>query len=128
MQTRVMAATSGGFFKCRSVRPPIPRQQIVDPVSGMFGNVRQNIGEPDLRIDIVQFGGDDQAVHDCRPAAAAIGAAEQPGFAPEGNRPVILPMSDRRSRFIIAGTHSMGGVFVASMLSGAPAARLFTSR
>jgi hypothetical protein len=57
MQTWAIAATSGGFFKCRGVRPPIPRQQIVDPVSGMFGNARQNIGEPGLRIDIVQFGG-----------------------------------------------------------------------
>jgi hypothetical protein len=34
--------------------------------------------------------------------------------------PVILPISGRRSRSIIAGTHSMGGVFGAEMSSGAP--------
>ena len=29
----------------------------------------------------------------------------------ERNRAVILPMSGRKLKFIIAGTHSMGGVF-----------------
>jgi hypothetical protein len=36
-------------------------------------------------------------------------------------------MSGGRSRFIIAGTHSMGVAFGASMSSGAPAVRSFTS-
>ena len=86
------------------------------------------IGEPSLRIDIVQFGGDDQAVQRCRPLSAAVGTREQPSFSAEGNRPVILTMSGRRSRSIIAGTHSMGVVFDAGMSSGGSAARSFTSR
>ncbi len=44
------------------------------------------------------------------------------------NRPVILPISGRRSRSIIAGTHCMGAASGASMSSGAPAATSFTSR
>ena len=42
------------------------------------GDPSQDIGQPGLRIDIVQLGGDDQAVHQGRPVAAAIGAGEQP--------------------------------------------------
>ena len=94
----------------------------------MPGDAGQDIGQPRLRIDIVQFGGDDEAIYRRRAPPTAVGPREEPRPSAESNRPVILPMSDRRSRFIIAGTHSMGGVFVASMLSGAPAARLFTSR
>ena len=44
------------------------------------------------------------------------------------NRPVILPMSGRRSRSIIAGTHSMGAAFGGNMSSGAPVAMSFMSR
>ena len=45
-----------------------------------------------------------------------------------GNRPVILPISGRSSRSIIAGTHIMGDAFVANMSSGALAVMSFTSR
>jgi hypothetical protein len=59
---------------------------------------------------------------------AGIGAGKQVILAANGNRPVILPMSGRRSRSIIAGTHSKGAAFGANMLSGAPAATSFMSR
>ena len=87
-----------------------------------------HIGEPGLRIEAIEFGALQYGVENGGTLAAGLGSEEQEILPRYGNRPVILPMSDRRSRFIIAGTHSMGGVFVASMLSGAPAARLFTSR
>ncbi len=44
------------------------------------------------------------------------------------NRPVILPISSRRPKSIIAGTHIMGAAFVANMSSGASAAMSFTLR
>jgi hypothetical protein len=41
----------------------------------------EDIGEPGLRIDAVESGGADQAVHDGGMLAAAIGSGEQPGLA-----------------------------------------------
>ena len=51
---------------------PIPRQQFVEFLDGMFGNAGQDVGEPGLRIDVVHLGGDDQAVHNGGALAAAI--------------------------------------------------------
>ena len=42
---------------------PIPRQEFVEPVSRVLGDAGQNVGQPSLRIDIVHFGRDDDAVH-----------------------------------------------------------------
>ena len=57
---------------------PIPRQQLIDPVGRMPGDAGQDVGQPGLRIDIVQFGGDDQAVDRRGALSAAIGTGEQP--------------------------------------------------
>ena len=43
-------------------RFPVPRKQRVDPFRGMIGQSGQNIGEPCLRIDVVELGGLDQGV------------------------------------------------------------------
>ena len=43
-------------------------------MSWMSGDAGQNIGEPGMRIDVVQLGRDDQTVHDRGTSAAAIGA------------------------------------------------------
>jgi hypothetical protein len=59
-------------------RSPVPRQQFIEPMRGMGGDAREDVGEPRLRIDAVHLGGDDQAVHDRGPPASAVGAAEQP--------------------------------------------------
>jgi hypothetical protein len=42
----------------------------------MLGDPGQDIGQPGLRVDIIQFGGDDQTVHRRRPLSAAIGTGE----------------------------------------------------
>lgn len=94
----------------------------------MIGNTAQHVGKPSLRVDAVEFRRADQCVHCSRSLAAPVGAGEQPRAAPESNRPVILPISGRRSRSIIAGTHSMGAAFAANMSSGAPAAISSMSR
>ena len=44
----------------------------------MLGDASQDIGQPGLRIDIGQFGGDDQAMDRRGPLSAAIGPGEQP--------------------------------------------------
>ena len=51
---------------------PIPRQQFVEFLEGMFGDAGQDIGKPGLRVDVVHLGRDDQAVHNGGALAAAI--------------------------------------------------------
>jgi hypothetical protein len=80
-----------------------------------------------LRVEAVELGTFNQRIDRGGAAAAGIGAGKQIILAANGNRPFILPMSGRRSRSIIAGTHSMAVAFGASMSSSAPVARLFTS-
>jgi len=94
----------------------------------MIGNTAQHVGKPSLRIDTVEFRRADQGVHCSRSLTATVGTGEQPCAAPESNRPVILPISGKRSSSIIAGTHSMGAAFAANMSSGAPAAMSFMSK
>ena len=94
----------------------------------MIGDTAQHVGEPSLGVDAIEFGRGDQGVDRGSAFAAAVGAGKQPCSAPEGSRPVILPMSSRTSRSIIVGTHSMGAAFGANMSSGAPAATSFMSR
>jgi len=94
----------------------------------MIGDTAQHVGKPSLRIDAVEFRRADQGVHCSRSLTATVGTGEQPCAAAESNRPVILPISGRRSKSIIDGTHSMGAAFAANMSSGAPVAMSFTSR
>ena len=43
----------------------------------MLGDPGQDVGQPGLlRIDIVQFGSDNQTVHHCGALAAAVGTGE----------------------------------------------------
>jgi hypothetical protein len=63
----------------------------------MLGDARQHIGEPGLRIDVVELGGLNQRQHNCGAFAATIGAGEQPGLATERNLAVILPISGKMS-------------------------------
>ena len=51
----------------------------------MLCDARKDIGQPGLRIDIVKTGGLDQRVKHGGALSTAIGAAEQPGLAPEGS-------------------------------------------
>jgi hypothetical protein len=44
----------------------------------MFGDAGQDVGQPGLRVDIIQFGSDDQAVHRRGALSAAVGTGEQP--------------------------------------------------
>ena len=46
----------------------------------MLGDASQDVGQPSLRVDIVQFRGADQAVHRRGSLSAAVGTREQPDF------------------------------------------------
>ena len=62
----------------------------------MLGDAGEHVGEPGLRIDVVELGRHDQRGHDRGAVGSAIGACEQPGFPPQRYQPFILPMSGRK--------------------------------
>jgi len=88
----------------------------------------EHISEIGKGLDVVELGRGEERSDNGPAVAAAVRAGEQMVLAAESNRPVILPISGRRSSSIIAGTHIMGAAFVTNMSSGAPAAMSFTSR
>jgi hypothetical protein len=57
----------------------------VDALGGVIDDVRQQVCEPGLRIDVVEFGSADQGIDRGGALAATVGAGKQPSFAPEGN-------------------------------------------
>ena len=60
----------------RLKRSPVPGQEFVEPVDRVLGDTGQDVGQPGLRIDVVHFGRDDDAVHRGGALSAAIGARE----------------------------------------------------
>jgi hypothetical protein len=64
---------------------PVPWQQVIELLHWMFGDIGEDMREPGLRIDIVHFGGDDQAIHDSGALSAAVTACEEPGFPAQGD-------------------------------------------
>lgn len=65
------------------MRRLVPGQALIEPCGPVVRNAGNNIGEPCLRIDIVELCGLDQCVDDGGALATTIGAAEQPRFAAE---------------------------------------------
>ena len=54
-----------------------------EPGGRMIGDPAEHVGEPGLRIDVVEFRRADQGVHRGGPLATTIGAGEQPCAAAE---------------------------------------------
>ena len=52
-------------------RSPVPRKQLIDSLRRVVGNAGEHVGEPGLRINIIQFAGDDNAVHYGRASSTA---------------------------------------------------------
>jgi hypothetical protein len=107
---------------------PIPGQELVELLDVVIVDAREYVGEPGLRIDVVEPRGLDQRVHYSGALAAAIGAGEQPRLASERNLSVILPISGRRWKSIIGGTRSLGVVSGFAAASNVILAALPTSR
>ena len=52
---------------------------------GLVGDTLEDVGEPGLRVEIVEPGGADQRVHGRGPSAAPVRAAKQPGLSAQGD-------------------------------------------
>jgi len=64
-----------------------PRQQRVDLVDFMLGNGAENIGEPSLGIDLVEFRRFDERIGSRRSSAASLRSGEKPIFSADGYAP-----------------------------------------
>src|SRR6478609_9992788 len=62
---------------------PIPWQQFSNPVLRHVCDASEHIGQPCLRIDVVEFGRHDQRGHGRRPVSAALGTGEEPRLSPQ---------------------------------------------
>jgi hypothetical protein len=73
-----------------------------------FGRViwqaREHVGEPSLRVDVVELGGCDQGVDGSGTPAAFVGSGKGPVFAAHCRQPFILPMSGKSWKSITGGT------------------------
>ena len=65
------------------VRLPVPGEKFVQTGLRQVGDTVEDIGEPGLRVDVVELRGADERVHHRSPHAAAVGTREQPRFASE---------------------------------------------
>src|SRR5882757_4872668 len=64
---------------------PVPRQQLGDASGRMILQARQQVGEPGLRIDVVELGGLDQRVDGRGATAAGVRAGEGPVVAADSD-------------------------------------------
>ena len=72
---------------CGEVLPsPIPGQELGYPLGWMIRQAREHVGEPSLRVDVVELGGLDKRVDGGRSMAAFVGACEGPVLAPRRER------------------------------------------
>ena len=77
---------------------------------GMGGDAREDIGEPSLRIDAINFRRDNETVYGGSALAAAVGASEQPRFPV----PKAIPRS-ARSAALLKGMVHFDAAFLASV-------------
>lgn len=53
---------SGSFEMGVVLEPPVPGEQLAEAALRRVGDVGEDVGEPSLRVDIIQLGGADEAV------------------------------------------------------------------
>ena len=61
----------------------MPGQKLLDALSGMIRQPGEHVGEPSLRIDVVELGGRDQRIDGCGATAAFVRTGEGPVAAPD---------------------------------------------
>src|SRR5271170_5245929 len=76
-------------FSSNVLPVPVPGQQFVNALGRVIRQAGEHVGEPRLRIDIVELGGGDQRVDRSGAPAAFVGAGEGPVLSSEGNGPQL---------------------------------------
>ena len=51
---------------------PVPGEQLVEPADGMVGDAGEDVGQPCLRIDVIEAAGLNQRIRDRRPLTTTI--------------------------------------------------------
>src|SRR5256714_7186050 len=75
------------FDMARHEFAPVPGQKLIQPLDSMIVDAREHVGEPGLRIDVVELGGGDEGVDGRGTPAALIGAGKGPVFSSNGDSP-----------------------------------------
>jgi len=75
---------------------PFPGQQFVQTRSGKIGDPGEDVGEPGLRIDVVETTGRDNRQHDGGTIGATLAASEGP-VAP----PKAMPLNARSAQLLV---------------------------
>ncbi len=75
--------SGGGVHAAEAI--PVPWQQCRQIGDLVIGDACEHVGEPSLRINIVELGRLNQCQHDRGALAAAIGAGEEPRLSPQRN-------------------------------------------
>ena len=101
----MVTTVSGGLSRCGvfSFCFPLPREQFVQAGSRDLRDAAEDVGEPELGIDLVEARGHDEGEHDGGPVRAAVGSSEQPGLSAQSHHPFILPMSAKSWKSITDG-------------------------
>jgi len=94
----------------------------------MLAHALQDIDEIGVRVDTLEPASRNQALHDASVLGADLGPAKEPVLFAARHRGVILPMSGRKSKSSIVGTHCMGAGFGSNTASDEPAVMSSTSR
>ena len=82
---------------------PVPGQEVGDPLGRMIRQPGEDIGEPSLRVDVVELGGFDERVDRGGASAAFVGAGEGPVVAADGDaaqRPLGGVVGDAQATII----------------------------
>src|SRR3954451_12190931 len=66
---------------------PVPRQEFVEALGWVIGQPLQNISQPGVRVDVIEFGRLDQGVDRRRTPPTRVRAGEGPIPPPDGNAP-----------------------------------------
>jgi hypothetical protein len=74
---RVLVPASSSTPISFGLRGPVRRQEIVDTMHRMIGDLGEDVGEPCLRIDVVELCGMDERLHHSRPSANECGQRRQ---------------------------------------------------
>ena len=77
-------------------RPNLPGQQLTGSINLMVGDAAENIGQPSLWIDVIEFGRLNERVGNGSGSAAVVRAHEQIGVG-ASDKPGAVPFSTRRS-------------------------------